>query len=47
MPWLSRDVRKFTTAESFRLYMEGLRSLQLYEELASKSTLEQPASRKG
>jgi hypothetical protein len=45
MGLLSRNVRKFTTAESFCLYMEGLRSLQLYEELASKSSIAQPASK--
>jgi hypothetical protein len=45
MGFLSRNIRKFTTAESFCLYMEGLRSLQLYEELASKSSIAQPVSK--
>lgn len=31
-----RNVRKFTAAESFMLYMEGLRELELYEEEAGK-----------
>jgi hypothetical protein len=45
MGLFSRNVRKFTTAESFCLYMEGLRSLQLYEELASNSSIAQPVSK--
>jgi tetratricopeptide (TPR) repeat protein len=31
-----RSVRKFTKAESFQLFMEGLRSLQSYDEEADK-----------
>ncbi len=46
MGLFSQNVRKFTTAESFRLYMEGLRSLQMYEEMASESSIDRPASRK-
>jgi len=45
MALFSRNARKFTTAESFQLYMEGLRSLQLYEEMQSDSSVDHPASR--
>lgn len=36
MNWFGRSVRKFTAAESFRLFMEGLRSLQAYDEQATR-----------
>src|SRR4029077_18715320 len=36
MPLFRRKVRKFSSPESFRIFMEGLRSLQLYDEEASK-----------
>src|SRR6202008_3877766 len=42
----TQRVRKFTSAESVQLFMEGLRSLQLYEEIASDSSPENPPSRK-
>lgn len=41
--WFSKKARRFTTAESFQLYIEGLRSLQLYEEMARESSVAQPA----
>jgi hypothetical protein len=43
--WFSKIARWFTTAESFQLYMEGLRSLQLYEEMARESSVDHPAGR--
>jgi len=36
MNFWRRDARRFSTAESFRLFIEGVRNLQLYEDEASK-----------
>jgi tetratricopeptide (TPR) repeat protein len=36
-----RNPRRFTAAESFRLFMEGVRSLQLYDEEADKKQANQ------
>lgn len=37
MTLIGRSVRRFTKAESFRLFMEGLRALQFYDAEADKS----------
>ena len=37
MAWFGRSVRRFTAAESFQLFMEGLRSLQFYDEAAEQT----------
>ena len=35
MAWFGRSVRRFTAAEGFRLFMEGVRSLQHYDKKAA------------
>jgi len=45
MPLVGRSVRKFTTAESFRLFMEGVRSLQMNEEEGNKHSVTDPPNR--
>ena len=45
MALFSRSVRKFTTAESFRLFMEGLRAFQIHEAEGSKHSEEDPPNR--
>jgi tetratricopeptide (TPR) repeat protein len=41
MSILRRNPRRFSTAESFRLFMEGIRGLQLHEDEAAKSEIVQ------
>jgi hypothetical protein len=35
MAWFGRSIRRFTAAESFHLFMEGVRSLQHYDKKAT------------
>jgi hypothetical protein len=39
MPILRRNPRRFSTAESFRLFMEGIRGIQLHEDEAARSEI--------
>lgn len=41
MPIFRHNPRRFSTAESFRLFMEGIRGLQLHEDEAAKSEIVQ------
>src|ERR1700739_2064787 len=41
MPSLKRNPRRFSTAESFRLFMEGIRGIQLHEDEAARSEIVQ------